>query len=230
MAGTRITCPSAGYLVQVRSGAECARRGALRSKEGTWGHPRTVEVANHRPAAGRRGGDRHRSRRQGSGDGGAGAPPPALRLADHRLLPRLLHGPQRPGRYLPRPDGDQAVRGVHLRLPVRPLAVRDGLRGRLGVLALGRRPDGPPGRRPAREAAPRAGQGKGGDRVSHQSLSLTLFVVFVVITLWASRQTRTAVDFYSAGRRIKGWQNGVAISGDYMSAASFLGIAGLISL
>ena len=54
--------------------------------------------------------------------------------------------------------------------------------------------------------------------MSHQTLSLTLFVVFVVITLgitiWASRQTRTATDFYSAGRRIKGWQNGVAISGD----------------
>jgi cation/acetate symporter len=66
--------------------------------------------------------------------------------------------------------------------------------------------------------------------VSHQTLSLTLFVVFVVvtlgITLWASRQTRTATDFYSAGRRITGWRNGVAISGDYMSAASFLGIAG----
>ena len=70
--------------------------------------------------------------------------------------------------------------------------------------------------------------------MSHQTLSLTLFVVFVVLTLgitiWASRQTKTAADFYSAGRRITGWQNGVAISGDYMSAASFLGIAGLISL
>jgi cation/acetate symporter len=70
--------------------------------------------------------------------------------------------------------------------------------------------------------------------VSHQTLSLSLFVLFVILTLgitiWASRQTRTAADFYSAGRRITGWQNGVAISGDYMSAASFLGIAGLISL
>ena len=70
--------------------------------------------------------------------------------------------------------------------------------------------------------------------MSHQTLSLSLFVLFVVITLgitiWASRQTKTAADFYSAGRRIKGWQNGIAISGDYMSAASFLGIAGLISL
>ncbi|HEV2824147.1 MAG TPA: cation acetate symporter, partial [Actinomycetota bacterium] len=70
--------------------------------------------------------------------------------------------------------------------------------------------------------------------MNDQALSLTLFVVFVLITLgitvWASRQTKTAADFYSAGRRITGWQNGVAISGDYMSAASFLGIAGLISL
>jgi cation/acetate symporter len=70
--------------------------------------------------------------------------------------------------------------------------------------------------------------------VSGRTISLVLFAVFVAatlgITFWASRQTKTAADFYAAGRRIKGWQNGVAISGDYMSAASFLGIAGLISL
>jgi cation/acetate symporter len=70
--------------------------------------------------------------------------------------------------------------------------------------------------------------------VSGRSISLILFAVFVLATLgityWASRQTKTASDFYAAGRRIRGWQNGVAISGDYMSAASFLGIAGLISL
>jgi cation/acetate symporter len=70
--------------------------------------------------------------------------------------------------------------------------------------------------------------------MSDQALSLTLFTVFVLVTLgitiWASRQTKTAADFYAAGRRIHGWQNGVAISGDYMSAASFLGIAGLIAL
>jgi cation/acetate symporter len=70
--------------------------------------------------------------------------------------------------------------------------------------------------------------------MSDRALSLLLFSIFIVITLgitwWASRQTRTATDFYAAGRRITGWQNGVAISGDYMSAASFLGIAGLIAL
>ena len=69
---------------------------------------------------------------------------------------------------------------------------------------------------------------------SHQGLTIALFAVFVAITLgitvWASRQNRTAADFYAGGRSFKGWQNGLAIGGDYMSAASFLGIAGLISL
>lgn len=50
------------------------------------------------------------------------------------------------------------------------------------------------------------------------------------ITYWASKRTRSAVDFYSAGRSLSGFQNGFAIAGDYMSAASFLGIAGLIAL
>ncbi|MGQ0632356.1 MAG: solute symporter family protein [Sporichthyaceae bacterium] len=54
---------------------------------------------------------------------------------------------------------------------------------------------------------------------------LTLF-----ITLRASRQNATASDFYSGGRGFSGFQNGLAISGDYMSAASFLGISGLIAL
>jgi len=59
------------------------------------------------------------------------------------------------------------------------------------------------------------------------------FVVFVVITLgitwWAAKRTRTTKDFYAAGRSITGFQNGLALAGDYMSAASFLGIAGLVS-
>src|ERR671924_514997 len=48
------------------------------------------------------------------------------------------------------------------------------------------------------------------------------------ITYWASKRARSAVGFYAAGRQITGPQNGLAISGDYLSAASFLGIAGLI--
>jgi cation/acetate symporter len=67
-----------------------------------------------------------------------------------------------------------------------------------------------------------------------RNLTITLFLVFVVITLgitiWASRQTRNATDFYAGGRSFSGFQNGMAIGGDYMSAASFLGIAGIIAL
>lgn len=62
---------------------------------------------------------------------------------------------------------------------------------------------------------------------------LLMFVAFVAVTLaityWASRRTRTTAEFYSAGRSITGFQNGWAVAGDYMSAASFLGIAGLIA-
>jgi cation/acetate symporter len=59
------------------------------------------------------------------------------------------------------------------------------------------------------------------------------FVAFVISTLgitwWAAKRTRTTKDFYAAGRSITGFQNGLALAGDYMSAASFLGIAGLVS-
>src|SRR5256714_1370523 len=65
------------------------------------------------------------------------------------------------------------------------------------------------------------------------NLTLALFLIVIAITLgitaWTSRRSGTTVQFWAAGRGIKGWQNGLAISGDYMSAASFLGIAGLIA-
>src|SRR5438128_10589943 len=65
------------------------------------------------------------------------------------------------------------------------------------------------------------------------NITLVLFLIVVGITLvitgWAARRTRTTVQFWAAGRGIKGWQNGLAMAGDYMSAASFLGIAGLIA-
>lgn len=65
------------------------------------------------------------------------------------------------------------------------------------------------------------------------STSLWMFIIFITATLgityWASRRTKTAAEFYSAGRSLTGFQNGWAIAGDYMSAASFLGIAGLIA-
>ena len=68
----------------------------------------------------------------------------------------------------------------------------------------------------------------------HRTLTLVLFLSVVAITLYvtlvASRQNKTAADYYAAGRSFSGFQNGMAISGDYMSAASFLGISGAIAL
>jgi hypothetical protein len=49
-----------------------------------------------------------------------------------------------------------------------------------------------------------------------------------LITKWAAGKTKTAADFYTGGGGITGFQNGLAIAGDYMSAASFLGISGLV--
>ncbi len=62
--------------------------------------------------------------------------------------------------------------------------------------------------------------------------AIAMFLVFVAVTLgitwWAARRTRTASDYYAAGASISGTQNGFAIAGDFMSAASFLGVSGLI--
>ncbi len=64
------------------------------------------------------------------------------------------------------------------------------------------------------------------------TVAIAMFVGFVLITLgityWASQRTRSASDFYTAGGGITGLQNGMAIAGDYMSAASFLGISALV--
>ncbi|WP_438948003.1 solute symporter family protein [Streptomyces durbertensis] len=61
-------------------------------------------------------------------------------------------------------------------------------------------------------------------------LFLVMIAITLVITVWAGRQTRSATDFHSGGREFSGMQNGFAIGSDYMSAASFLGIAGMIAL
>jgi cation/acetate symporter len=69
--------------------------------------------------------------------------------------------------------------------------------------------------------------------VGKPGLNIAIFLVFVLFTLvivfWVGRSNRTAADYYAAGRAFTGTQNGVAISGDYLSAASFLGIAGAIA-
>jgi cation/acetate symporter len=70
--------------------------------------------------------------------------------------------------------------------------------------------------------------------VGSVGLNTGIFLAFVVVTLVlvyrASRTNKTASDYYAAGRAFTGPQNGVAIAGDYLSAASFLGIAGAIAL
>ena len=71
-------------------------------------------------------------------------------------------------------------------------------------------------------------------QIDHTTLASSMFIAFVVVTLgvvfWASRQNKQATDFYNGGGNFSGFQNGLAIAGDYMSAASFLGIAGTIAL
>src|SRR3712207_2406399 len=71
--------------------------------------------------------------------------------------------------------------------------------------------------------------------VQKQSLNwaaIIMFLLFVLgtlgITYRAAAQSKSAADFYAAGGGITGFQNGLAIAGDYMSAASFLGISGLV--
>jgi len=64
-------------------------------------------------------------------------------------------------------------------------------------------------------------------------VAIGFFLAFIAVTLgitwWAARRTRTTEQFYAAGRSVSAGQNGLALAGDYMSAASFLGIAGLVS-
>jgi len=64
--------------------------------------------------------------------------------------------------------------------------------------------------------------------------ALWMFLAFVaatlIITYFSARRSSGASAYFAAGRRITGWQNGLAVAGDYMSAASFLGIAGMIAM
>lgn len=71
--------------------------------------------------------------------------------------------------------------------------------------------------------------------LGHPTLpSIAFFLIIVAITLvityWAAKRTKTTKEFYAAGRSVSAFQNGLALSGDYMSAASFLGIAGMVAL
>src|SRR6267142_3631280 len=63
--------------------------------------------------------------------------------------------------------------------------------------------------------------------------ALVMFLIFVgatlVITYWAAQRSRGTAAYFAANRQITAWQNGLAVAGDYMSAASFLGISGMIA-
>jgi cation/acetate symporter len=77
-----------------------------------------------------------------------------------------------------------------------------------------------------------AGTIESGTKQATNWTAISMFIAFVLLTLvityWAAKRTASAADFYSAGGGITGFQNGLAIAGDYMSAASFLGISGLV--
>ena len=80
---------------------------------------------------------------------------------------------------------------------------------------------------------PAASAIEGGGREQALNIpAIVMFLIFVAMTLgitkWAASRAHTAADFYAAGGGITGFQNGLAIAGDYMSAASFLGISGLV--
>lgn len=64
--------------------------------------------------------------------------------------------------------------------------------------------------------------------------AIVVFLLFVGVTLlltyWAARRTRSAEDFFAAGRKVTAWQNGLALAGDFIAAAGFLGVPGLIAL
>jgi cation/acetate symporter len=81
-------------------------------------------------------------------------------------------------------------------------------------------------------AALAAGAIEGGGQQALNTEAIIMFGAFVLFTLgitkWAASRTKSAADFYTAGGGITGFQNGLALAGDYMSAASFLGISGLV--
>ncbi len=86
----------------------------------------------------------------------------------------------------------------------------------------------------AKAAAPAAKPADDGKLKANPKVTIPIFLLIIgatmAVVVWSAKQTKSAADFYTAGGGITGTQNGWAIAGDYMSAASFLGISGMISL
>jgi cation/acetate symporter len=82
--------------------------------------------------------------------------------------------------------------------------------------------------------APAPAKADTGKLKANPKVTIPIFLAIIAATMsvvvWSAKQTKSAADFYTAGGGITGTQNGWAIAGDYMSAASFLGISGMISL
>ena len=138
----------------------------------------------------------------------------------------------------PRLHGHQGHREHQHRVGVGVAAIRLDLHHRLLLCPARQKVAGPAGFEATGRVRP-------GDRpmstamlvplaTGNRALTIGLFLAVVALTLyitfWASRQSKTAADYYAGGRSFSGFQNGLAVSGDYMSAASFLGISGAIAL
>src|SRR5699024_2741454 len=158
-------------------------------------------------------------------------------------LPRVVSALRRAVGLRSRLHGRQGRRPPQRGLLLRPAAVRLHVPHRLGLLEIRQQADRSHRARAAGGAAGHRARGQRAARHpmndvtvlaasadTRRGLTIGLFLVFIAITLyitfWASRQNKTAADFYAAGRSFSAFQNGLAIGGDYMSAASFLGIAG----
>ena len=173
---------------------------------------------------------RARLRRQ-RGAGGRRRQAPARRaVADRGDARRLLriHPPDRVRQGLPlAADRRRAERrhGARRRRDPRHLGPDLDLRalGEPRLRARARRAEA--ASRDRGEVRPRRAE-RGRDRLLPRSSSS----LALGITFWAARRTRTTEQFYAAGHSVTGFQNGLALAGDYMSAASFLGIAGLVAL
>src|SRR3954463_13730437 len=171
---------------------------------------------------------------------------PALRLPADRAVPGLVLR-LRPALVVrARVHGAQALRQHHHRAGARAAAVRHDVRHHDALRPLGR-PDLRPRRRRARRAGSRAPEPQrrrrapmststslAAETVGSPAINISIFLAFVLVTLAivfrASRNNSTAAEYYAGGRSFTGPQNGIAISGDYLSAASFLGIAGAIAI
>src|SRR6478609_9726820 len=168
---------------------------------------------------------------------------PQVRLPADRAVPRVVL-PLRPAvRLREGLHGDAGPRQHHVGPDPRPPPVRLDLHDHDGLRPMGRPCLRPRGRSPRAEDGGQAVSALLGSAqslvpaattVGNPAINIGIFALFVVVTLAivirASRNNRSAAEYYAGGRAFTGRQNGIAIAGDYLSAASFLGIAGAIAI